>query len=61
MNDLTDDSDETPNLDHLFTPQVIAELKQISEKARAVGKTYTSEVRQHFQSKSEAWQVLQRK
>lgn len=57
VHDLTDEGEETPNLDHLFTPQVIAELKEISEKARAGGKTYTSEeVRQHFRSKSEAWE-----
>jgi hypothetical protein len=57
VHDLTEDSEGTPNLDHLFTPQVIAELKQISEKARAGGETYTSEeVRQHFRSKSEAWE-----
>jgi hypothetical protein len=56
VHDLADDSEETANLDHLFTPQVIAELEQISAKARAVGKTYTSEeVREHFSKKSAAW------
>ena len=57
VHDLTEDGEGTPNLDHLFTPQVIAELKQISEKARAGGKTYSSEeVRQHFRSRSQAWE-----
>ncbi len=57
VHDLTEGRDETPNLDNLFTPKVIAELKQISEKARGGGKTYTSEeVRQHFQRRSEAWE-----
>jgi hypothetical protein len=58
VHDLTELGDETPKLDHLFTPQVVAELRQISAKARAGGKTHTSEeVRQHFRKKSEAWEA----
>ena len=56
VHDLTDDRDETPNLDHLFTPQVVTELEQISAKAKAGGKTYTSaEVGEHFRKRSNAW------
>jgi len=54
--DLTNAGEDTPDLDHLFTPQVIGELEQISARAQAGGKTYTSEeVREHFRSKSQVW------
>jgi hypothetical protein len=53
-----DAADDTENFDHLFTPQVVSELEQISAAARAGGKTYTSEeIREHFRRKSEAWPV----
>ena len=56
VQDLTNADEETPDLDHRFTPQVIAELKQISAKAQAGGATYTSEeIREHFRRKSQAW------
>ncbi len=56
VHDLTDDNQGTPNLNHLFTPEVIAELELVSAKAKAGGKTYTSEeIREHFRGKSEAW------
>lgn len=56
VHDLADDADETPNLDHLFTPDVIAHLDRISADIKAGGKTYTSEeVAEHFRKKSEAW------
>ena len=56
VHDLASADEETPNLDHLFTPQVIAELEQISARAQAGGTTYTSEeVREHFRRKSQAW------
>ena len=54
--DLSNADEETPNLDHLFTPEVNADLEQISARAQAGGKTYTSdEVREHFLKKSRAW------
>jgi hypothetical protein len=53
-----DAADDTENFDLLFTPQVVAELEQISAAARAGGKTYTSEeVREHFRKKSDAWRA----
>jgi hypothetical protein len=46
------------NCDHLFTPEVILELDQISTAARAGGKTYSpDEVREHFRKRSEAWRT----
>ena len=56
VHDLTNANEETPDLDHLFTPQVIAELEQVSAKAQAGGTTYTSEdIREHFRRKSRGW------
>ncbi len=53
-----DVADDTENFDHLFTPQVVTELEQISAAAKAGGKTYTSEeVREHFRKKSDAWRA----
>lgn len=47
--------EETPNLDHLFTPEVIADLDRISAEIKAGGKTYSSdEVREHFAKKRAA-------
>ena len=55
--DLANSNEETPDLDEMFTPQVIAALERIAEAAKAGGKTYTSdEVREHFRMKSEAWE-----
>jgi hypothetical protein len=51
-----DVADDTESFDHLFTPEVVSELEQISAAAMAGGITYTSEaVREHFQKKSDAW------
>ncbi len=51
--ELRGESRETPNLDHLFTPQLVSELKAVSEKAKSGGKTHSSEeVRQHVRNKS---------
>jgi hypothetical protein len=48
--------DATENLDHLFTPEAIAELDQISDQIKAGGKTYSAEeVEQHFEKKREEW------
>jgi len=53
-----DVADDRENFDHLFTPQVVSELEQISAAAKAGGKTYTSEeVREHFRKKSDAWRA----
>ena len=53
-----DVADDTENFDHLFTPQVVSELEQISAAAKAGGKTYTSEeVGEHFRKKSDAWRA----
>jgi len=44
------------NVDHIFTPEVIAELDQISAEIKAGGKTYTmAEVDAHFNKKREEW------
>jgi hypothetical protein len=44
------------NYDHLFTPEVIAELDSISAEIKAGGKTYSmEEVREHFVQKRQAW------
>jgi hypothetical protein len=56
VHDVTDDTEETPNLDHLFTPEVIARLDRISANIKAGGKTYSSEeVAEHFRKKSQTW------
>jgi hypothetical protein len=53
-----DVADDTENFDHLFTPQVVSELEQISAAAKAGGRTYTSEeVGEHFRKKSDAWRA----
>jgi len=47
---------EPDNYDHLFTPEVIAELDAISAEVKAGGKTYTSEeVSEHFADKHRKW------
>ena len=44
------------NVDHIFTPEVIAELDQISAEIKAGGKTYSmEEVDAHFKKKQEEW------
>ena len=48
--------DEQENLDHLFTPEVIADLDKISHGIKAGGKTYTmEEVDEHFEKKRQEW------
>jgi hypothetical protein len=48
--------DETENLDHLFTPEVIAHLDKISADIRAGGKTYTmEEVDEYLAEKRHEW------
>jgi hypothetical protein len=43
-------------LDYLFTPEVIAELDQISARVKAGGKTYSlDEVQEHFANKRKQW------
>jgi hypothetical protein len=57
VHDLTNnDGNETPNLDHLFTPEVIADLDQISAEIKAGGKIYSlDEVQEHFEKKRKEW------
>ena len=44
------------NFDHLFTPEVIADLRTISAEVKAGGKTYSmEEVDEHFVQKRKAW------
>jgi hypothetical protein len=51
-----DFSEEQENFDHLFTPEVIADLDKISERIKAGGKTYTmEEVDEHFEKKRQEW------
>ena len=52
----SDFSDEQENFDHLFTPEVIADLDRISAQVKAGGKTYTmQEVDEHFEKKRQEW------
>jgi hypothetical protein len=52
----SDFSDEQENFDHLFTPEVIADLDKISEAIKAGGKTYTiEEVDAHLEKKRQEW------
>jgi len=47
---------DTDDVEYIFTPQVLAQLDQISNDIKAGGKTYTlDEVREHFESKRKAW------
>lgn len=44
------------NYDHLFTPEVVADLRGIIADIRAGAKTYTmDEVDEHFAEKRQAW------
>jgi hypothetical protein len=48
--------DNEDNFDHIFTPEVIAELHQIAAEIDAGGKTYSDEeVAAHFDKKREEW------
>jgi hypothetical protein len=48
------------DFDHVFTPEVIHELDQVSAAAKAGGKTHSSdEVKEHFRKRSEAWRADQ--
>jgi hypothetical protein len=52
----SDFSDAQENFDHLFTPEVIADLDKISQEIKAGGKTYTmEEVDEHFEKKRQEW------
>jgi hypothetical protein len=52
----SDFSNKQENFDHLFTPEVIADLDRISAGIKAGGKTYsTEEVDQHFEKKRQEW------
>jgi hypothetical protein len=58
--DLLDDDGEayedTPNLDHLFTPERLAELDRISAEVKAGGPTYTvEEVWEHLAEYRAEW------
>ena len=47
---------ETPDLDHIFTPEKLVELDQISTEIKAGAKTYTAaEVDSHFENKRKEW------
>jgi len=49
-------NDDSENVDHLFTPDVIAHLDEISDGIKAGGKTYTlDEVKEHFEKKRTEW------
>jgi hypothetical protein len=51
-----DNGNNSPSLDHLFTPEVIADLDHISAQIKAGGRTYSiEEVREHFEKKREEW------
>ncbi len=56
VHDLTEDGiGETPNLDHLFTPERLAEIDEAAADVEA-GNYFTAEqVREHFKQKREAW------
>ena len=48
--------DQTGNFDHIFTPERLAELQQISADIAAGGKTYSmKEVKEHFEKKRKKW------
>jgi hypothetical protein len=50
---------ETPNLDHLFTPEVMAAIDKGAQQARE-GKSYTlEEVDQHFEHLTKLWEQKQ--
>jgi len=47
---------DSDNYDHLFTPDVVADLRCIAAEMEGGGPTYSSEqVREHFVKKREAW------
>ena len=56
VHDLAEDNaGETPNLDHLFTPERLAEINQAAADVEA-GNYFTAEqVREHFKQKRAAW------
>ena len=44
------------NFDHIFTPEVIAELDRVSDQIKAGGKTYTmEETEAHLEKKRQEW------
>ncbi len=48
--------DSMENIDHLFTPEVIAQLDAISADIKAGGKTYSvAKVNAHFEKEREEW------
>lgn len=52
----SDFSEEQENFDHLFTPEVIADLDRISAQVKAGGKTFTmQEVDEHLEKKRQEW------
>ncbi len=52
----SDFSYDQENFDHLFTPEVIADLDKISDEIKAGGKTYTmQEVDEHLEKKRQEW------
>lgn len=51
---------ETENLDHRFTPAVIAELDRVSANAKAGGKVYTAaEADEYLRQKANEWRDSQ--
>jgi hypothetical protein len=50
-----DGNDETPNLDHLFTPERLAEIDQAAAEVEAGNYVTADQVREHLRQKREAW------
>jgi len=56
----SDVSDDLLSDEHIFTPEVVTELKQIDAEIKAGGKTYTeAELDEHFRRRSQAWRAAQ--
>lgn len=51
-----DVAQETENMDHRFTPKVMAHLNQIQEEIKAGAKTYTDEeLDEYLQERARTW------
>ena len=49
-------SDDPEDLDHLFTPEILAELDRVTSEIDAGGKTYSEEeVSQHLKAFKKEW------
>ncbi len=49
------DGEETPNLDHLFTPERLAEIESARAEIKAGNSFTADQVREHFKKKREEW------